>query len=162
MAKIIQFQYESGILHVLDEDGKLWVNMDLRSALGWKPVPGPIDNTGEPDPEENDDMNGQETQKLLGFLEHIARSAAQLVDIEQQRLQLELSMTADTVTQLVNAITTLIQADANDQAARKTAEDALKALQDQDASLNDPALQASVDAALAAAAAAGQPAQPNP
>lgn len=162
MAKIIQFQYESGILHVLDEDGKLWVNMDLRSALGWKPVPGPTDGQGDDDDESDDEMNSQEREKLFSFLDSISTSLAQIADIDKQRLQLELSMTADTVTQLVNAITTLIQADANDQAARKTAEDALKALQDQDASLNDPALQASVDAALAAAAAAGQPAQPNP
>lgn len=100
-------------------------------------------------------MNDHLASNLLEILEQINTNLARLVKIQHQRLEIELSMTADTVKQLVDAITSLIQADVNDKNALKTAQDALDAMTAQDASLNDPALQASVDAALAAAAAAG-------
>lgn len=100
-------------------------------------------------------MNDHLASTLLEILEQINTNLARLVKIQHQRLEIELSMTADTVKQLVDAITSLIQADVNDKNALKTAQDALDAMTAQDASLNDPALQASVDAALAAAAAAG-------
>ncbi len=71
-------------------------------------------------------------------------------------------ITADEVNQLVAAITTALQAEANDAAALTAAQTQIATLTAQNAALNDPALQTTVQNALAAAAAANPPPAPTP
>lgn len=65
-----------------------------------------------------------------------------------------INMTPDLVKQLVDAITGLINADSGNAAALQAAQATIAQLQQTAQALNDPALVASVNAALTAAAAA--------
>jgi hypothetical protein len=75
---------------------------------------------------------------------------------------IEQLMTPQIVNALIaalNALAALVTSQAGNAAALKTAQDALAALQATDAALQDPALVAASNAALAAAAAANPPAK---
>ena len=71
-------------------------------------------------------------------------------------------ITADEVTQLVAALTTALQAEANSAPALAAAQKTIADMTAANAALNDPALQTTVQNALAAAAAANPPPTPPP
>jgi hypothetical protein len=85
--------------------------------------------------------------------------AALIQTIRLKRLQM---ITADEVTQLVNALTTALAAEANSAPALAAAQQQIATLTAANAALNDPALQTSVQNALAAAIAANPPPVPTP
>jgi hypothetical protein len=106
-----------------------------------------------------------ETQFLLLTLQQISTSLAQLVLIEQKRLENELNL-SNTMAIQADSLNTLLDL-VNATLAAKSAEDQtvadLKAQVANDAAIADPALQAKFDATLAAlAAATPSPAAPPP
>jgi hypothetical protein len=82
--------------------------------------------------------------------------------IQTIRLKRQQMITADQVTQLINALTAALQAEANDAAALSAAQTQIATLTAENAALNDPTLQTSVQNALAAASAANPPPAPTP
>jgi hypothetical protein len=97
------------------------------------------------------------------FLIGVAVAAVLILQVQTLKLIKKLSMiTADEVTQLVNALTTALQAEANDATALAAAQQQVSDLTAQNAALNDPALQTTVTNALAAAAAANPAPAPTP
>lgn len=104
-------------------------------------------------------------QQVVIVLTQISTSLAQLVLIEQMRLNIEKQnvMTQQIVQALIAALVALtaqIKASAGDAAALKTSQDALAALQATDAALQDPALVKAANDAIAAAAAVEPPVNP--
>lgn len=156
MPKIIQFQYDNGILFILDDTGNLYGNMDLRSEHGWKPITGPVSYPGQSLPDEGADMNGQETKQLSQTVAQISASLAQLVEIQQKRLEVEnqMAINADSVNQILDILNTVLDKDATDVAAKEEAQAQWQALKDRDAGLDDPALQAKLEQVMAKAASA--------
>jgi hypothetical protein len=67
-------------------------------------------------------------------------------------------LTAQTITDLINALNTALLAEANDTKALTDAQATIATMTANDASLNDPVLQASIDTALKNAVAANPPA----
>jgi hypothetical protein len=90
----------------------------------------------------------------------IAIAAATFTVIQSIRLQRQKMITAQNVTDLVNALNDALTAEANDAAALSTAQATIATMTANDAALNDPTLQASVATALANASAANPPPAP--
>jgi hypothetical protein len=97
-------------------------------------------------------------QSIAGYLSHlphIEAKMAQLVEIEQQRLTIDInSMTPEFIKALTDALrklTALILANQDDHQARQAAEKALTELQASDAALQNPELAAAAQGALDAA-----------
>jgi Tfp pilus assembly protein PilV len=99
--------------------------------------------------------------ELLQFLIVVILVVVASMQIKTNRL-LQKMITADQVTQLINALTAALQAEANDAAALSAAQTQIATLTAENAALNDPALQTSVQNALAAASAANPPPAPAP
>jgi hypothetical protein len=80
--------------------------------------------------------------------------AALVQTIRLKRIEM---ITADEVTQLVNALNFALQAEANNASALQSAQAQIAQLTANNTALNDPALQTAVNNALTAAAAANPP-----
>ncbi len=90
----------------------------------------------------------------------ITIGAATFAVIQSIRLQRLKMITAQNVTDLINALNTALTAEANDVAALASANATIATMIANDAALNDPALQASLQTALANASAANPPPAP--
>jgi hypothetical protein len=92
----------------------------------------------------------------------IAIAATAFSVIQTIRLQKLNMITAQNVRDIVNALNTALLAEANDEAALASANATIAAVNANDAALNDPAIQADLQTALANALAANPPPAPTP
>jgi hypothetical protein len=102
-------------------------------------------------------MNENPIQSFLDLLQHINSNLAQLVLLQQKRLENDLNrpmLTASALTDLFALVTALIKAKSDDDAKIASLNSQIAAKTANDASLNDPALQAQLAELSAAAAAA--------